>query len=69
MPSDTPQDLTDAVTEAALGPASTTVDGTQTQFQNLKDLDDVARRRKSSRSVRTAHRGVFTNKIVPPGTT
>lgn len=62
-------DLSQTVTEAAQTPAATTVDGMQTQFRDLKDLDDVSRRRQSDRAVKKPHRGVFFSKLVPPGTT
>lgn len=61
--------LSQTVTKAAQTPAATTVDGMQTPFRDLKDLDDVSRRRQSDGAVKKPHRGVFFSKLVPPGTT
>ncbi len=62
-------ELSQTVTDAAQSPAATTVDGMQKQLRDLKDLDDVSRRRQSDRAVKKTHRGIFFSKLVPPGTT
>lgn len=65
--SDTPADLTPLVDAVAASPAMTNVDGAQVQQQNLKDLDDVSRRRTNDRAVKKPRRGLFFNKLNPPG--
>lgn len=67
--SDAAEDLATQVETVAAGAASVQFDGVSVEQHDLKTLDEVAQRKAASKAVRRPHRGLFMNKLVPPGAT